>query len=135
MDQKVIDKLAWIYIQDRKVLMARSHGQDAFYTPGGGREEGETDEQALLREVKEELLVDLIPESLVYYNTFTAPAHGRPEGTVVQMTCYERDYKGELTPDNVEIAEFQWFSNAEREKLSAAGHLLFDDLVAKNKID
>jgi 8-oxo-dGTP pyrophosphatase MutT (NUDIX family) len=134
MENHVIDKLAWIYIEDKKVLMARSHGQDAFYTPGGGREVGESDEAALIREIKEELLVDIVPESITFYGTFTAPAHGKPEGTVVQMTCYEAAYAGELTPDGEEIAEFAWFTSADRDKLSAVGQLIFDDLLAKDLI-
>lgn len=54
-----IDKLAFIYLQDRKLLVTLSRGKDVWYIPGGKREAGETDEQALTREVKEELDVDL----------------------------------------------------------------------------
>ncbi len=132
--ESVIDKLGWIYIKDARVLMVRSHGQDAFYTPGGKREAGETDEQALVREVKEELLVDLIPESITHYGTFIAPAHGKPEGTVVQMTCYEAIFEGTLAPDGVEISEMAWVNNDDRSKISAVGHLIFDDLTKKHLI-
>ena len=74
---KEIDKLAWIHIVDRKVLITRSEGKDTYYIPGGKREEGETDQQALIREIKEELSVDLIPEEIEYVETFTAQAHGK----------------------------------------------------------
>ena len=57
METKIIDKLAFIYLKDAKVLMARSRGKDIFYIPGGKREGNETDEQALMREVSEELNV------------------------------------------------------------------------------
>ncbi|MFA0122432.1 NUDIX hydrolase, partial [Vibrio sp. 10N.261.48.A2] len=43
---KVIDKLAWIFIKDGKLLMVRSKGKELFYLPGGKREAGESDEQA-----------------------------------------------------------------------------------------
>jgi 8-oxo-dGTP diphosphatase len=135
METPIIEKPAWICIKDKKVLMARSHGKDVFYTPGGGREEGETSEEALIREVKEELLVDLVPETIQLYGVFIAPAHGRAEGTLVQMTCYTADYVGELQVDDVEIAEFAWFTSADRDKLSEVGHLVFDDLVAKGLIE
>ncbi len=135
MENIIIDKPAWICIKDKKVLMARSHGQDVFYTPGGGREEGETSEQALIREVKEELLVDIVPETIKHYGTFTAPAHGRPEGTIVQMTCYTADYIGELQVDDVEIAEYAWFGSADMDKLSAVGLIVFKDLREKNLIE
>ncbi len=134
MVHRIIDKLAWIYIKDKAVLMARSHGQDAFYTPGGCREEGETDAEALVREIKEELLVDIVKDTISHYGTFIAQAHGKPKGTMVQMTCYEADYTGELTPDGQEIAEYAWFTSADRDKLSAVVQLIFDDLLAKDVI-
>ena len=61
MEKSYIAKLAFIEIKDRKVLETCSFGKDKWYIPGGKREEGETDEQALIREIKEELLVDLKP--------------------------------------------------------------------------
>jgi len=134
MENKVIDKLAWIYLRDGKILMARSSGRDVFYFPGGGREEGETDLEALIREIKEELLVDIIPETAVYYGTFSAPAHGRAEGTLVQVTCYTADFVGDLKPDGDEIAEFDWLTSADKERTTPAGILVFDDLLAKGLI-
>ena len=50
-----IDKLAFIEIRERKLLMVRSKGKDVWYTVGGKREAGENDEQALIREVNEEI--------------------------------------------------------------------------------
>ncbi len=35
-----IDKLAFIFINNRKVLSTLSKGKDTFYIPGGKREEG-----------------------------------------------------------------------------------------------
>jgi 8-oxo-dGTP diphosphatase len=74
-----IDKLAYIYIEDRKVLVTLSKGKDTWYIPGGKREKGETDHQALVREVKEELSVDLITDSIKKYGVFEAQAHGKPK--------------------------------------------------------
>ena len=54
-----IDKLALILVRDRKQLVARSKGKAAFFTPGGKREAGESDEDALVRECKEELTVEI----------------------------------------------------------------------------
>ena len=42
--------------------------------PGGKIEIGESPEKALIREIKEELSVDLIPNSIKYMETFTAQA-------------------------------------------------------------
>ncbi|GIU07309.1 MULTISPECIES: NUDIX domain-containing protein [unclassified Shewanella] len=104
---KVIDKLAWVLIRDGKLLAVRSKGKQLFYLPGGKREAGESDEQALVREIKEELSVELEPSTIEYMNTFTAQADGKAEGVSVKLTCYFADFTGELQPDaEIEQLEF-----------------------------
>ncbi|CAH6820821.1 NUDIX hydrolase [Vibrio chagasii] len=122
---KVIDKLAWVFIQDGKLLMVRSKGKERFYLPGGKREEGETDEQALLREIKEEISVDLVPDSLKYVETFTGQADGKAEGISVQLTCYVADYTGELSPD-AEIEELKFVDVNDREVCSSVALVALD---------
>lgn len=128
-----IDKLAWIYLKDNMVLVTLSKGKDVWYIPGGKREAGETDIQALIREVKEELSVDLDQNSIQQYGVFTAPAHGKPVGTMVRMTCYTADYAGSLMP-NQEIAKFDFFAYIRKLETSEVDHLIFDDLKAKGLI-
>jgi len=125
-----IDKLAWVRVENGRVLCACSRGKDLYYVPGGKRDPGESDAQALIREVSEELTVRLKPESIAYYGTFQAQAHGKPEGVMVQMTCYTADYEGTLVPAS-EVAEIAWLSYAERDRVSGAGQLIFDHLKEK----
>ena len=134
MEKLYIDKLAFIELKDRKVLETCSYGKDKWYIPGGKREAGEDDKTALIREVKEELLVDLIPETITHYGTFEAQAHGKPEGTMVRMTCYTAKYDGELKP-STEVEKMDWFDYAKRDSVSPVDQLIFDDLKAKNLID
>ena len=134
MEKTYIDKLAFIELKDRKVLETRSFGKDKWYIPGGKREGGESDHEALIREVKEELLVDLIPETILLYGTFEAQAHGKPEGTVVRMTCYTAKYKGTLSP-SAEVEKLDWFDYSRRPDVSPVDQLIFDDLKAKNLIN
>lgn len=129
-----IDKLTWIAIKDRRVLFARSKGKDAFYTPGGKREAGETDEQALLREVKEELTVELLPDTVRYLNTFSAQAHGKSEGVLVSIRCYTGEYVGELQPA-AEIDELAWFSSEDGARTSDTGRLAIAWLKERDLID
>lgn len=130
MHQKVIDKLAYIEIKNGKILVTLSKGKDIWYIPGGKREEGETDKQSLIREVREELLVDLVPETIKKYGVFSAPAHGKPEGTLVRMTCYTASYRGTILP-SAEIAKVDYFSYSQKDKTSAVDHLIYDDLLEK----
>jgi 8-oxo-dGTP diphosphatase len=134
MEKIYIDKLAFIELRDRKILETKSYNKDTWYIPGGKREQGETDEQALVREVREELQVALLPETMRLYGTFEAQAHGKPEGTMVRMTCYTAQYIGTLTPSS-EVEKLDWFSYAQRGLISAVDQIIFDDLKSKNLID
>src|SRR5687767_1958278 len=125
MDKTFIDKLAYIEIQNSKVLVTLSKGKDTWYIQGGKRELNETDKQALIREVKEELTVDLIPETIEYYGTFEAQAHGKPEGTIVRMTCYKGKYTGTLEA-STEIEKIDFFSYDQKYKTSLVDFLIFD---------
>jgi len=127
---KVIDKLAWIEINEKQILVARSKGKEAFYIPGGKREANETDAEALIREIQEELSVDLKSDSLDYYGTFSAQAHGHIEGVLVQMTCYTGKYQGELKAA-AEIEEMVWLKFEEMDKTSHVDKIIFKDLRSK----
>lgn len=76
MDNKIIDKLGLITLVDRKVAMVRSHNKTLFYIPGGKREPNESDEQALCREIEEELTLTLHKDSLQFYDEFIGAADG-----------------------------------------------------------
>jgi 8-oxo-dGTP diphosphatase len=135
MTASYIDKLALVLVRDRKQLVARSRGKTAFFTPGGKREAGESDEQTLMRECKEELSVDLSSGTIQPYGIFQAQAFGKPEGTMVRMTCYTADYEGTLTPSN-EIEELRWIdSSCPHSDLSVTGVMILEDLKAKALVD
>lgn len=134
MEKTFIDKLAFIELQDRKVLETKSRGNDTWYIPGGKRDGQETDEQALIREVKEELNVDIDPATIILYGTFEAQAHGKPEGTVVRMTCYQARYEGTLTP-SAEVELMDFFDYSKKNLTSSVDQIIFDDLKAKDLID
>lgn len=50
-----LSSVGLVAIRDGHLLVARSHGADAFFLPGGKLENGETERDALRREVREEL--------------------------------------------------------------------------------
>lgn len=134
MEKTYIDKLAFIELQDRKVLETKSRGKDTWYIPGGKRDGQETDEQALIREVKEELSVDIDPATVTLYGIFEAQAHGKSEGTVVRMTCYQAQYSGALKP-GAEVEFMDWFDYSKKDLTSPVDQIIFDDLKTKNLID
>lgn len=101
-----ITSINWLCARDGAVLAVRSRGSDAFYLPGGKPEAGETAEQALVREVREELGIDLSPSSLTAAFTLEDVAHGQG-GRALRMQCFTAPLIG--TPRAAaEIEELRW---------------------------
>jgi len=130
----LIDKVAFLYLKDGKILSTRSKGKDKYYIPGGKREGNETDIQTLVREVKEELSVDIIESSAEFYGVFEAQAHGKAEGVLVKMTCYTAEFYGQLSADS-EIAEIVWLTYSDLDKISPVDKLIFKDLRDKGILE
>lgn len=127
---KQIDKIALIYLKNNKILSTLSKGKDTYYLPGGKREGNETDEETLLRECKEELTISIKKDTIKYYGTFEAQAHGKAEGITVKMTCYMADFDGALQASS-EIQEIKWLSYQDLDKISPVDKLIFEDLHQK----
>ncbi|RYD14260.1 MAG: NUDIX domain-containing protein [Lysobacteraceae bacterium] len=129
-----IHKVALLCVRDRRVLLARSRGRNAWYLPGGKREAGESDEAALLREVHEELAVTIVPGSLVDAGVFTAQADGQPDGTLVRSRCWFVDIEGGPVP-SAEIEELAWMRQRDHAQCSSTTRLVLDRLRADGLID
>jgi 8-oxo-dGTP diphosphatase len=129
-----VDTVAWVHLENGRILCARPRGKDIFYIPGGKREGAETDLQTLLREIAEELTVALRPETVTHVGTYEAyQPLGRPGGAVVRMSCYAGAYSGSLAASG-EIEELAWFSYASRLQVPRVDQLLFDDLKAAGEL-
>lgn len=133
MSKTFIDKLAFIRIKDRKVMLNWEKDKTVWILPGGKREPGETDIAALARELKEELLIELQPETVKYFAAYEGQAHGKEEGTRVRLTCYTGEYKGQIKPSHP-VERVGWIDSREQ-KISIPGRKMLDDLKAKDLID
>jgi 8-oxo-dGTP diphosphatase len=65
----MIDTVAWVHLENGRILCARPRGKDVFYIPGGKREGAESDLQTLRREISEELTVALLPGTVRHVGT------------------------------------------------------------------
>jgi 8-oxo-dGTP diphosphatase len=129
-----VDTVAWVHLEQGRVLCARPRGKDVFYVPGGKREGAETDLQVLLREISEELTVALRPETVRHVGTYqAAQPDGRLERVTVRMSCYSAEYSGTLAASS-EIEELDWFCYADRSRVPMVDQLLFDDLRAAGQL-
>lgn len=126
----LIDKIALIYLKDGKILSSRSRGKDIWYLPGGKREADESDLETLIREIKEELDVEIITETVRPYGVFEAQAHGKKEGILVRMTCYTAEFSGEEKASG-EIEALAYLGAADAGISSPVDQLIFEDLRKK----
>ena len=131
---KEIDKIAWILIEQGKILGTRTKGRSNFYIPGGKSEKGESDEETLIREIREGLSVSIKEETINYLSTFKAQSDNDKEGILVKMTCYEADYEGTLKPEN-EIEEMRWLTTANNNIISEVDKIIYKYLKEKGKLD
>ena len=104
---KKIYKAALALIRDNKVLMARNYNRDKYYIPGGTIEGNEDDITTLIREIKEELSVDVIQNTIKSLGTYEDVAYGHTD-FIVQIRLYLGEVLGELKPSN-EVEELGWF--------------------------
>ncbi|MBF6068362.1 MULTISPECIES: NUDIX hydrolase [Nocardia] len=106
----MIRTAAFAHVRDRRLLQARSTGKEVFYMAGGKIDAGETPEQAMHREVREELGVDVV--SYTELGIFRAAAYGHEPGVQLHMTCFTGVLDGDPTPSG-EIAELRYFTVGE----------------------
>jgi 8-oxo-dGTP pyrophosphatase MutT (NUDIX family) len=134
MNSTLIDVVAWICIRDRQVLCARTRGNDVFYLPGGKREKGESDWEALRREVQEELNVNLIAETFTKLMVVQEVAHGYTKPTQVTMRCFGADYRGEIIA-NSEIEAIAWLRYTDLDQCAPATQRVLKYLYQQQWID
>ncbi|CAM1353383.1 MULTISPECIES: NUDIX hydrolase [Tenacibaculum] len=130
---KEIDKIAFIEIQEGKILSTKSKGKTKYYIPGGKREIGESDLETLSREVFEELSVIVLPDTAEYIGAFSAQSDGAKKGVNVVMRCYKAKYSGTLKASN-EIEEIRWLSYNDFEIISEVDKKIFSFLKKNGEL-
>lgn len=80
-----------ICIHNGKILLCRAKGGSTSYLPGGHIEFGETGREALIREMKEETGLDVVPAAFrgVMENKFMQ--HGKPHAEINLVYSFELD--------------------------------------------
>lgn len=101
--------LGIIQNDDRLLIIQRSahvRAPLAWCFPGGQVEDGETQEAALVREMKEEILVDVAPVALLMTQT-------KYNGALILHCWSTKITSGTPTPNPKEIAEIRWLTPAQ----------------------
>ena len=85
---------------------------ECWNVPGGGREVEETEEQCVIREIKEETNLDVRIECLL----IDGPSH--PHSPYQRFKTYLcTPIKGHARPDGAESVEVRWFDLSDRSQL------------------
>lgn len=92
--------------ESRHILAVRKRGTTTFMQPGGKPEPGETALDAAVRELREELQVELDPAQMTLLGTFEAPA-ANESGWTVRGTVFVHPPVAEIRPA-AEIEEIRW---------------------------
>ncbi|MBE3002280.1 NUDIX domain-containing protein [Nocardiopsis sp. HNM0947] len=129
----VIDALAWVHVREGRLLCVRPRGRDLLYVPGGKREPGESDEEAVTREAREEVSVRLLPGTFRLVTVVDEAAHAQEPGTRVRMICYAAEHEGTIAADH-EITEVTWIGHAERDRCAPAVRRLIDVLHSEGAV-
>lgn len=102
----LVSAVALVDVEGHVLLGKRLKGKhmaDMWEFPGGKIEAGETPEQALIRELKEELDIDVEASCLA---PFTFVSHEYEEFTLLLLLYVCRKWKGVIKP--VEYQALQW---------------------------
>lgn len=113
MGSKIIEVSAGLVFRSGRLLITQRHAGahlgGLWEFPGGKREAGETFEQCLIRELREELGVEVVVEAL-----FESVTHAYPERTVLLKFFVCQLPEGE--PQAIDCAAVKWVG---RNELSA----------------
>ena len=101
-----------VILKDNKVLLQKRSDNKKWAVHGGSLELGETFEEALERELKEEINIKPINPELVkvYSGTdFHLIYPNKDETFLISAIYIVKEYEGELKPDYIEVEEIRWF--------------------------
>jgi len=126
---KKVDKVGAIILKDKKILAVRKRTNDnrpEYIIPGGRREPHESDVETLVREIKEEIKVDIV--SMKYFGSFEDIAIF--EQLPMHIEVYYTEVLGEPSCDH-EIKEYIWVDRNFKEKGILLSSTLKDNVIPK----
>ncbi|MBB4036867.1 8-oxo-dGTP pyrophosphatase MutT (NUDIX family) [Dysgonomonas hofstadii] len=97
-----------VVTKNNQLLLAYSNNKNAWYLPGGKVDKGETPKEALIREIREELNIDLQPDKIESYKHISAPAYGESPELIMEQDTFRYDLTEKIQPSH-EIAAVKFF--------------------------
>jgi 8-oxo-dGTP diphosphatase len=104
-----------------RALMVLNRGADSWGLPGGGREDGETSEEAAIREVKEETSIRCeLADPFLFRKLTVIPENDDEKRLHLLFVFFDADYlDGEIAIQGSELDGAAWFAEPPARMLSA----------------
>lgn len=124
-----------VVTKNDQLLLAYSSNKNAWYLPGGKVDKGETSREALIREIREELNIDLQPDKIEKYKHISAPAYGESPELIMEQDTFRYDLTEKIQPSH-EIAAVKFFDldMYKREPAQVPGVLTVFKLLKEDSI-
>ena len=116
-----------VHIVEGRLLLVKVRENEKYYLPGGKIERGEAHEATLIRELKEELKIEVDLNSLDYIGKVVGPAY--PDTTkTVALECYR--IKGQLpnVEPNMEITVVKYLDMSQTDLMAPAVIRMVEDM-------
>lgn len=112
-EEHVVAKIAQraIIEKDGKVLIVRNPDDREWEIPGGRLNKNELPEEGLVREIREEIGVEIIPQGIVFVNMFVHKIEGDHLNVIYWANL--ADPEKSLVFEEAEVAEVRWITPAE----------------------
>lgn len=110
--KKIHVSAAVITDAEGRMLLVRKRNTDFFMQPGGKIEPGEAPEVALIRELYEELQIEVQPENMVSLGQYADIAANEPDHIIVADMFRVNQFSGDVL-SAAEIEDVVWFSQTD----------------------
>lgn len=105
---KILLTAGLVVTKKNQLLLAYSRNKNAWYLPGGKIDKGETSKEALVREIREELSIELQLDRIGSYKLVSAPAYGEDSDLIMKQDTFLYDLTEEIEPSH-EITAVKYF--------------------------
>jgi len=134
---QTVQKVSGLIIKDKRMLVVRRYGEHLFFAPGRDIVRGESKENVLTAELREDLGIATYPADLKQFASYKVDATGRIGAVAEMEVMLVVEYRGQIHAGS-KIEEVAWLDSRNQAAIPLDNLLekyVTPDLVAKGLID